>query len=360
MTEQTNESTPAAGTAKPKTVITGLKPRTVFPDLVGARAFMEAQESNLSDWNDMVFTAPGVDAAEDGSPVFKPEYYESPDYEIHLVKLMNKGDKKANIDSTVKAIVLYPAPNLERLLGVTDELADTAELRFVREIIRKELNHRAVRQLRVAKDVVAAASEMPLSIDSYVTSQREAGGAIETFDSLYKKISDTMAQARKVWAKRKTMLRKAELRKAMESKAYALDIFPELEDTANGSLFMVALQLGVKAAEREGLDPAIFNRWLENRDEAELPEDDDEDAEEGELELDSMLDAMLTEEGEATESDAPGEEATDEVESTEGESAEGEATADDAETEEEATDNTADDSEDAGTDEETDEEQPAS
>lgn len=289
------------------TVAEGMKARSIFPTLAEAQQFLSAQADRFSDWPSQTFVAPAVTQDDEGNVTFDPTYYESNEREIMVATLKNKG--KAGATSTMKAIVMAPLPTLETLLGV-ESLTDAPGVEFVREIIRKELNHRAVRPLRVVENPVPAASAMPLTVENFITSQREAGGLFESFDELYKKISDTMSDASKAWKKRK--LTKSDIRHAMESKAYALDMFPELEEAgANGSLFVFALKLGVKAAERDGLDPTIFNNWLNSRDNAAYTPDDEEDEE---LELDSLLDDMLADEPEAeatTEPSAPSEGTTE-------------------------------------------------
>lgn len=275
-----------------KTVAADMDSRTVLPTLEEAETFLGASAERFADWNDHPLVAPALLKDESGEPIgFDPAVYGSESSEIMVALLKNRGEKGQV--STLKAIVVAPIPTLDALL------ADDAGRAFVQEIIHKELNHRAVRALREAADVSTVADQIPFTLDGYISSSRESGGIMETFNETYKAINATLSKARAIWAKAR--LTKNELKKAMESKGYALEFYAPLEESGkDGSLFEAAIALGINAAKREGMDPTIFERWKATRDSKQYAADDED---EEELDLDSLTESMLTE--------APAEEATE-------------------------------------------------
>lgn len=285
MTDNTNNTANESTTkqAKALTVAGDMSSREVFATLADAQQYLEASSNRFTDWADQILVAPALLTDEEGNATgFDPEVYDSGEMEVMVATLKNKGSDKGA--STLKAVVVAPIPTLATLLG-TD--AGTA---FVTEIVRKELNHRAVRALRVVEDVTTVADQIPYTVDGYISSSRESSGILESYNELYKTINATLGQARPIWAKMK--LNKTELRKALESRAYALEYYVALEDGRDGSLFEAALKLGINAAKRSGIDPTIFERWLNSRNEKALQiEDEDED----ELDLDALTESMLAE-----------------------------------------------------------------
>jgi hypothetical protein len=185
----------------------------------------------------------------------------------------------------VKAIVVAPVPKIDVLLD------SPAGKSWVEKILHKELNHVAVRHLRDAEDVKNFVDQMPTTVEGYITSERGTGGIIETFNELYKGIDTALSAKLPVWAKARFI--KSELKKALESKGYAAEFYPTLEDYKGQSLFDAALDIGINAARRKGLDPTIFERWKATRATKAFTADEDEDEEE--LNLESLTDALLAE-----------------------------------------------------------------
>lgn len=259
---------------KAKTVAEDMDSRRIFPNATEAAAYLTATAQAIGeDFAKQTIAAPGLDA--EGN--FDKEIYT--DETAVMVSVLRNKQK-------VKAIVVAPIPTLDQLIG------NEAGRAWVDKIIAKELNHVAVRQLREAEDVSTVVDQMPTTMEAYITSSREAGGIMETYDELYKLISATMGSKLPVWQKARFI--KSELKKAMESKGYALEYYPALEDYKGQSLFVTALNLGINAAKRKGLDPTIFERWAATRDaKAFNPAETDED--EDELNLDSLTDSLLAE-----------------------------------------------------------------
>lgn len=278
-------------TPKAKTVAEDMDSRRIFPHIGEATAYLHATAAAIPDFKEQTIAAPGMD--EDGnfdSTIYTPET-------AVMVSVLRKQGKG------VKAIVVAPIPTLDQLL------ANEAARGWVDKIIAKELNHVAVRQLREAEDVTTVVDQMPTTLDAYITSSRETGGIIETFNELYKLINATLGGKLPVW--QKARLTKGELKKAMESRGYALEYYSALEDYKGQSLFQTALELGINAAKRKGLDPTIFERWLSTRD-AKVFTPGDEDEDEEALDLDSLTDSLLAEdadEGEEAPAPAPAAEA---------------------------------------------------
>lgn len=281
----TATATAESKAAKAKTVADGdMQSRRIFPTIQEATQYLTASADAFSDFGDYSIAAPGMDA--EGN--FDPEIYN--DSTDVMVSVLRAGRK-------VKAIVVAPIPKVTALL-------DSEEGRkWVDKILHKELNHVAVRHLRDAEDVSTVVDQMPTTLDGYITSGREGGGGIlEAYDELYKQINATLGAKLPVWSKAR--FTKGELKKALESKGYASEYYPAVEDYKGASLFETALQLGVAAAKRKGLDPTIFERWADTRNNKTFVPGEDED--DDNLDLDSLTDALLdNEKGEAADTAAP-------------------------------------------------------
>lgn len=271
------ESTATAKAPKPKTTFENMSARKIFADSTSMLAYLGACAEKFTDFNDedQTIIIPFMDA--EGQ--IDAEKFDATGYESMVATLKERGA------TSLKAIIVTPIPTLDLLLE-SDEGRT-----FVQEVVRKELNHRAVRQLRVAENPRTVADQIPYSVTDFTNSSRGDAGIVEAYNELYKHINDTLSKASPPWKRRK--LTKSELRAALESKAFALDSYPELEEAgANGSLFVFALKLGAMTAEKKGLDPTIFTRWMESRDAAAYEATEEEETL---LDFDSMAEAMLAE-----------------------------------------------------------------
>lgn len=284
MSTNPTEATAAATDSKapkPKTVADDMQSRRIFPNIEEATQYLTASAETFADFGDYAIAAPAMDAEGNFDPAV---YNDSTDV---MVSVLRAGRK-------VKAIVVAPIPKVQNLLD-SDEGRKWAE-----KILHKELNHVAVRHLRDAEDVSTVVDQMPTTLDGYITSGREGGGGImEAYDELYKQINATLAAKLPVWSKAR--FTKGELKKALESKGYAAEYYPAVEDYKGASLFETALQLGVAAAKRKGLDPTIFERWADTRNSKTFTPGEDED--EDNLDLDSLTDALIDSDKEETAAD---------------------------------------------------------
>lgn len=272
-----DENTATESTAeKAKSVAENMAPRRVFGNINEAVEYLKATATAIPDFNTIVeaggLAAPGMD--EEGN--FDSNIYgEGTEVMVSVLRKQGKG---------VKAIVVAPVPTLDSLLG------DEAGRDWVQRIIHKELNHVAVRHLRDAEDIQSMVDQMPTTREGYITSAREAGGGImESFDELYKLINATLSAKFTPWGKQRLI--KTELRKAFESKGYAAEYYPALEDYKGESLFALGLQLGINAAKKKGLDPTIFERWAATRDAKAFSPADETD--EDDFDIDSLTDSLL-------------------------------------------------------------------
>lgn len=272
--------------AKAKTVADDMTARRIFEDAAAAHQYLMASAEQFSDFADIPVVGPGID--DEGN--FDPEIY-SDQMNVMVSTLRKQGQG-------VKAIVVAPVPKVEVLLE------SDAGRQWIDKILHKELNHVAVRHLRDAEDVEAYIDQIPTTVEGYITSERGTGGIIETFNELYKGIDTALSSKLAVW--QKARLTKGEFKKALESRGYALEYYSALEDYKGASLFETALNLGIAAAERKGLDPTIFERWKATRNAKTYTPGEDEDEE---LDLDALTDALVEETSESKEAEAPAAEA---------------------------------------------------
>ena len=274
----TDTNTTAATTAtesKAKTVLDDMASRRIFDNVESATAYITKCQTDFADFNGYPVAAVGF--TEDGD--FDPEVY-TDDMRIAVSVLTQRGEGPNS--STVKAIVIYPTPKLEAILGTE------AGTGWLTAIMEKELNHVAVRNLRKAGTpgneeltIEDAVESMPTSIADFITSNREtSGGILEVYNTLWQLIKKALGKKFKAFAL--ANLSKKELRKGIESASYASAIYPQLEDRTNkagekASFFEIAANFGILLAKEQGLDPAFFEKALANRNEKTIEVSDDED-----------------------------------------------------------------------------------
>lgn len=280
MTDTTN----TAAETEAKTVLGNMDSRKVFPDAQSALDYINERASTLSDFSDYPLVIAGLD---DEGSLDPAVYNDSMDVAVSV--LTKKGNKAENIESSVIAIVVFPSPKLDAVL------ADSTAAEWLVEIMRKEFNHVAVRNLRKAEsaeDLEDARQGMPCSIADYTTSQRETtGGILEVYNALWQNVKKAIGTKFKAFAI--ANLSKKELRKGIESKSYAAATYPTLENRATKggdpmSLFVLAATLGGALAKEKGLDPAFFEKALANRDTKVI---DVADEDEDEFDIDALMSA---------------------------------------------------------------------
>lgn len=277
---QESTTTAAATPAAKKSTLEGMTGYRTFNTTDDATAYLAKCNEDFSDFDKQPFAMIGVDE----SGAFRPDVY-TDEMRVRVAVLRNVprtttvNGKPVREPTTIKAIVVTPVPTLDSLMS------DEAGLAFVQKVLDKELNHVAVRPLRDAENLETAMEQVPTTRAGFIESNRDAGGIQETFNELYKTINETLSKQVPLWSKAR--LNKAELKKAMESKAYALEYYPALEDRgtdgngkARDSLIVLALQFGIKLAKGKGMATDIFDKWLATRDAQVLAVttgDDDDD-----------------------------------------------------------------------------------
>lgn len=271
--------TPAAE-SKAKDVLNDMEPRRIFTNTADAITYLARCQTDFADFNSYPIAAPGLSTDESGAIVFDPAIY-GEGINVMVAVLKERGDAPGK--STVRAIVIAPTPDFAAIL------ANDAGRAWAQGIIEKELNHVAVRQLRKADSIGDVVESMPKTLDDYITSNRESGGLLAAYEELWRPIKSNLGKLSKPW--RLANLSKKELRRALESSAYAAEYYPTLEEAKQGSLFAFALQGFIAQAKKSGLDPTIFERWAAGRDEKVLDLKDDSDDDE-EIGLDDLMSAF--------------------------------------------------------------------
>lgn len=236
--------------AQKKTVAEGMAQRRIFDSLASAIPYLQNCANDFSDFAETTLIVKGGDENGDIDPAL---------YENGMVPMVTVLKNRGDGGSKVKAVIVTPVPTLDALLATPEGRA------WVQDKIDTQLNHVAVAKLRDAEDVEAVADQIPLTVEAFITSNRGAGGVMETFNELAKALSAAFGKKFPAWEKQRIL--KNDLKKACESRAYALQFFPTLEDRGEGkeSLFVMFCQLGINTAKKQGKDPAIFDRWLNTR-----------------------------------------------------------------------------------------------
>lgn len=256
----TREIFPDVGTALARwAIITG------YPDAAGVRPFVTGLTIN----------------AETGEAEINPAAY--PDsHEVMIAKLTELGDvttdakgEKVRGDTRTVALVLHPVPKVETFLGLTEALPVSESTSELREIIRKEMQHRAVRPLRILKGnfadesaVSEAQDKMPQTLAEYISGTRTGSGLLDAFN---KHSVDALARFRALEGKNKAVgaaftaanLKKATLRQALSNAAFAAAEYGRLETPG---LFVRFIHALIAKAKQDGLSIAAYENWLETRD----------------------------------------------------------------------------------------------
>ena len=274
-TAAATESTEAKD--KRKTTLEGMTGYRSFDSTEEATAYLQKCGSDYTDFAEQPFVMVGVNDEGEYDPAV---YDDSMRVRVAVLKNVPRTINGKKEPTTIKAIVVTPVPTLDSLLS------DDAGRAWVQKVIDKELNHVAVRPLRDAENLETAQAQMPTTRAGFIESSRDTGGIMDTFNDLYKVIGDTMSKKAPIWDRAR--LNKSDLKKAMESTAYALEYYPSLEDRGEGkeSLVVMAIKFGIALAKKKGLDPAIFDKWLATRDAQTLAKTDTDDSDD--LSLDDL------------------------------------------------------------------------
>jgi hypothetical protein len=271
MTDTTAPATTPDGESAGKPTIELVKDRRVFADLETAGAALASIAQDSNDFASVKLLCPGATFTEEGEFVPEAPEWTAETHEIMLAPLTTKAVKdkagKVTKPASLTGLVLCPIPTAAAVF------ADDTHRNALLEVWQKEMNHRAVRKLRNAENPETAVAEMPLSLESFCTSQAGGGvSAIAAFDDHWLPFSQAMAQKVPQWAARFPGGKgKAHIRAAIENAAKAAALYPELESYGKSgeSLFARILKAIIAKATREGQDTALLAKWLETRDQME-------------------------------------------------------------------------------------------
>lgn len=284
MTEATNTTAPAANAATapateskapaPKTVAGDMPERQIFPNTDKAFEYLAASASTYSDFASVGFAGPGINFTDDGEVESIDEgiYGEDTEVMVSVLKTYVDVPGKDKKQAVAKAIVMAPIPTIDAVLSNEDARG------WLVRIMHKELNHVAVRPLRTAENIMAAVAQMPTTLAGYITNQREANsGLLVAFDDHWKAVNDYLTAKIPAW--KRARFKKLDLRKAFESRAFALEWYENLEDRGEDaeSIIVAALKMLIAAAEKAGKDTTLLNKWLTTRDQVTAPSADEAD-----------------------------------------------------------------------------------
>jgi hypothetical protein len=297
----TTDTTQTAGALKPTVEL--VTERRCYPTLELAGVALAAIAAQASDFDSITLVAPGASFVEGEFTPTAPEWT-SESHEIMLAPLATKAarDSAGNVTKPARliALVLAPIPTVDALS------ADTKGLETLVEVWRKEANHRAVRKLRTAENVLAAASEMPLSLESFVTSQSGGGtSGLTAFDAHWLVYSQALAAKVPAWAARFPGGKgKAAIRGALENAARAAALFSELESWGGKgeSLFARMIRGLIAQATKEAQPTELLESWLATRDSQTY---DASTSSSADIDLDDLF-ADMEGEGEGEGEDGPG------------------------------------------------------
>lgn len=286
--------------AKAKSIGSDVPARTIYDSLVDAMAALETY-ADYDGYDDLPKIVYGLDA--ETGEIDASRYPDG--WPVYLVKLSTKITKAkaaqlgVEIGSYPKALVVWPVPDLDTLL------ADDAGRAMVAATMETQLNHRLVAPLRDAENVSAMVGQMPATLAEWTTVGRDQSGSIyEVFNAVWPTLNKSLRQHSPVWAK--ASLGRTQARQAMESKAFAETMFPALEQSSQGPVFVFAIQACRTLASHKGLDTSLFDAWLETRDQTVIAIDDASGEDDVELSLDNLFDFGDGEDGSAEDSDTSG------------------------------------------------------
>ena len=252
--------------AKVKTIL-DIRTPVFFPTVDEATAYLNKIAGEYPDFESAPMVLNGIDE----NMQFDPAVY-TDDMQIMFHVLTNRGKKSTDAQgkettspATIRALIVTPAP----LQSAVE--ADKTGAEWLARIFRTQVTKAACDPIRTAPDLALASKDMPLTLADYVTTSRDSSSVYESFDKLFRGILDLFKDKSPAWARAR--LNKAEFKKSLESAAYALDVYPNLEDRGDKpSFFVMAAHFAIKECKAQGLDPAIFQTWLDTRDDKTLAE----------------------------------------------------------------------------------------
>jgi hypothetical protein len=205
-----------------------------------------------------------------------PEEYRTEGVKVAVTFIGVRGlkDDKGKESNGARGFALYPLHPLDAIQG------DETGIAWLWKVAEKESSHVALRGLRgvnpaLGNDALAqAAMEMPISVSDYVEESTREAMDTSTFDTMWtrfrKMLSDSPATAAIV----PRLPQKAEVLKAIRSKAFATENYSELESMGTfawmagtmADIVDVMRSAAIESGEDFDMDSSEIRGWLATRD----------------------------------------------------------------------------------------------
>lgn len=205
-----------------------------------------------------------------------PEEYQAEGVKVAVTFIGVRGlkDEAGKESNGARGFAVYPLHPLDAIQ------ADETGLEWLWKVAEKEGSHVALRGLRnvnvaLGSDALAqAAMEMPLTVSDYVEESTRESMDTTAFDTLWKQFRKMLSESAATAALVARLPSKSEVLKAIRSKAYAEETYPELESM--GSFKWMAQTMAaiidqmrgaaIEAGEDFELDSDEIKGWLATRD----------------------------------------------------------------------------------------------
>lgn len=205
-----------------------------------------------------------------------PEEYRREDVKVAVTFIGVRGlkDDAGKDANGAKGFAVYPLHPLDAIQ--TDETG----LEWLWKVAEKEASHVALRQLRnvnpaLGSDALAqAAMEMPLTVSDYVEESTRESMDTTAFDTLWKQFRKMLSESAATAALVARLPTKSEVLKAIRSKAYAEETYPELESmgsfkwmaTTMASIIDTMRAAAIETGEDFEMDSDEIKGWIATRD----------------------------------------------------------------------------------------------
>ncbi len=205
-----------------------------------------------------------------------PEEYRRGDVKVAVTFIGVRGlkDEAGKDANGAKGFAVYPLHPLNAIQ------ADETGLDWLWKVAEKEASHVALRPLRNVNPALGsdaleqAAMEMPLSVSDYVEESTRESMDTTAFDTLWKQFRKMLSESAATAALVARLPSKAEVLKAIRSKAYAEETYPELESMGSfrwmastmASIIDQMRAAAIESGEDFDMDSDEIKGWLATRD----------------------------------------------------------------------------------------------
>lgn len=237
--------------------------QSFFANVDAVKAELIKMQTEYSDFNEQTVLIPGVSAVQDETTgetnlVFDEKIY-TDDMVISMRVLKERAGKGL---SRIKAIVIGPIPNVDKLLETEEGL------KYAREVLRADFAKQTVGKLSTLDDLESdeAIASIPTTIAQFLATGRAgAASAVELFDMCWKAVAELLKSNAPIY--KSLAPSKNQLFEAMQSASYASSVFAALENVGNSgkSLFDVAIGLFIQFGKHKQLDTSFFDNLVEAR-----------------------------------------------------------------------------------------------